>query len=469
MSAAWRRGRQRRDVVAGCEAVPEIEYQPYLDVKKEVSRSNCATLLRENTFISNVAKLFAGNASSQAILFLSAPIITRLYTPEDLGEMTLVTSIIMVFSVISCWRYERAIMLPEEEEEGTLLLNLCLVLNLLTSLAVFLLVAFFNKEIASLVGEAKIANWLWFVPFGVFCIGVRESLSYWLGRKKSFGLVSLSLVHQAFWAVLVKLLAGFLCGGTALWLIVGNIAGFFSSTLPLLLNSLKTRGGEILAASRKSLWAIAGKYKKFPLYSSWTGLINAFAENIPVFLLSFYFSPLVVGYFALANNMLRKPITLISNSITRVLLEKIARLRSSGQAVDKVFLKTTLGLAGLGVLPFLVVFVYGPQLFSLFFGPQWESAGEYSRILTPWLFMAFIMPPANQIITVFQRLRFNLIFHAVLAGARFAALVAGGTGAKSPETALWLYTAVSVVLGGIYLGVGLAIARDDSRLLAKNI
>jgi len=400
--------------------------------------------LSKSQFFRNVAKLFAGNISAQSIAFLAAPIITRLFTPIDFGTMALIESSIVLAAVVANLRYERAIMLPKEDNDAEHILGLCILSNIIISLIVLLIISVAKESIASLLGDPDIEKWLWFVPIGVFLFGVREPLTYWFGRKREFGIVAWAQFSQSSWSVLTKIIAGLIYGSTAAGLIIGNLNGFLFSAVPLLLRYFKEKGSDILKQfSMERFLSVAKEYKKFPIFSSWTALANAFAENIPVFLLSYYYSATIVGYFALANKMLRKPIALISTSITKVLLEKIARLNANGDPLDIIFKKATLGLGAIAVVPLVIILFLGPQLFSLCFGDRWYEAGNYARLLSPWLFFAFMAPPANQVITVRQKLKFNLVFHIGIAVSRFCAIVIGSKISEDPAVPLAILSFVS--------------------------
>jgi O-antigen/teichoic acid export membrane protein len=67
-------------------------------------------------FFRNVAILAGGTAIAQALNVLTAPIITRLYTPNDLGNLSVYISIYSILVVVASWRYETAIPLPKDDE-----------------------------------------------------------------------------------------------------------------------------------------------------------------------------------------------------------------------------------------------------------------------------------------------------------------------------------------------------------------
>ncbi len=425
---------------------------PRLLLKKNVYIETIRTYFKAHSFIQNVTKLFIGNISAQALAMATAPIISRLYDPEDFGIMATITSVMSVFSIMACLRFERAIMLPKEDADAENLLFLCLLSSFFVSMISIIVILFFGGGIANLLGEPAIRPWLWFVPPGVFLFGTQESLTYWFSRKKQFGMVSVRQFTSSFWAVTPKIIAGFAYGSSALWLLIGNTNGPLSASMVLTWKYFRGKKWKLpVGLSKEKMLSLAAKYKEFPIYSSWTALINAFSQNLIVFLLSHYFSPLIVGYFALANTMLRRPLDFISESVSKVLLEKTARSHAMGEPLGQTFIKSTLGLAAVGFAPLTILFVFGPQIFSFFFGERWLEAGTYARVLAPWLFFSFISPPANQIITVFRKLRFNLVFHIAIMVARVAAFVLGMIFFDGPYFPMAFFSGISVIFIMFYL------------------
>lgn len=65
------------------------------------------------SFVGKVALLTSGSAAGQLVLLLSYPLITRLYTPQDLGVMSVFQAALSMLVVVSAWRYNASIPVPE--------------------------------------------------------------------------------------------------------------------------------------------------------------------------------------------------------------------------------------------------------------------------------------------------------------------------------------------------------------------
>ena len=78
--------------------------------------------ITDSVYANNIIKLFSGTMLSQIIVFVSAPLITRIFEPSEFGIFALFISILSILSAISCFKYDSAIILPQKENEALSLL-----------------------------------------------------------------------------------------------------------------------------------------------------------------------------------------------------------------------------------------------------------------------------------------------------------------------------------------------------------
>lgn len=75
-------------------------------------------LLPRNYFARGVSILVSGTAAAQALTVLAAPLLTRLYSPDDFGLLAVYASLLSLIMVVSSLRYKLAIRLPEDDGEA---------------------------------------------------------------------------------------------------------------------------------------------------------------------------------------------------------------------------------------------------------------------------------------------------------------------------------------------------------------
>jgi O-antigen/teichoic acid export membrane protein len=72
-------------------------------------------LFANNSYLRNIAVLASGTLISHALMILTLPILSRLYTPEMFGVLTVYMSSMGIISVMAAGKYELAILNPKSE------------------------------------------------------------------------------------------------------------------------------------------------------------------------------------------------------------------------------------------------------------------------------------------------------------------------------------------------------------------
>ncbi len=412
-------------------------------------------------FIQNVATMMAGNASAQAIAFLAAPIVTRLYSPTNFGIMTFIWSLTGLFAVGANLGYHEAVILPADNKKGKNLFLVSILSAVVASLVVALIIATFSDTIASKSKMANIDHFLWFVPVGILLVGCNESFISFHTRYKHFRLISISTMVIAVTTALTKIVPALLSDANALWLNVGNIAGpFFAVGLLFWMGRSLWKEGLFRSWSTSKMREVAVEYIKFPLYQLPTLLLNSLSQSLPVFLFAAYFSPEVVGFYGLANKVLRQPIYLIGDSLKKIFLQKSAETEHTKGSHFNNLKRTILALAGIGIIPFTLLTLYGKDLFIIIFGLEWKDAGIYAQLLSPWLFTMFLNPPVNQIYLVKQKLRFLFWFNIATVALRLIAIITGYYLFKDPFITVGFFSLAGVLLNVVFVSYAFRISRD---------
>ena len=381
----------------------------------------------KNVFFRNVITLMSGTALAQVIPVLLSPVLTRLYSPEQYGTLALFTSVVGIFSVAATFRYELSIMLPEQDSDAVNIIVLSLILNFSLSTILLIITFLFDKQLTELLNNPLISRWLYFVPLMVFLIGVFQSMHYWLSRKNHYNQLSAALISRSgikggAQVGVIYALPGI---GTA-GLIGGAIFGQFVATIIIVKQSFSQIFRAFKKVSFKRITELGKKYKTFPLINTPHALVNALSSNLPVMLLTSFFTSKVAGLYSLALMAVMLPTGLISNAIGQVFYQRISEAYNKKESLYPYTVRLVKGLFFVSIIPFGLLFFLAPSLFGLIFGGQWTEAGLYTRILTPWILMRFIVAPMSYVPLVLSQQ--GKAFSIEIAGIIFVviALVVGG-------------------------------------------
>src|SRR5690348_16965438 len=86
--------------------------------------------LVRNALIQNAASLISGTIVTQLIVFACSPILSRFFSPEDMGAFANYTAWVAVLALVSSLRYEHAIAVAPNDAHSDRALVLTTVLSL---------------------------------------------------------------------------------------------------------------------------------------------------------------------------------------------------------------------------------------------------------------------------------------------------------------------------------------------------
>jgi O-antigen/teichoic acid export membrane protein len=175
------------------------------------------------------------------------------------------------------------------------------------------------------------------------------------------------------------------------------------------------------------------KYKDFPLVNSTHVLVDESSKALLFFGISFYFQDVVLGLFAFTFRYLRVPIQVMGTSLAQVLNERMARMRSENQSLTPVVAKTIFYLALIGLIPFGVLFFYGEPIFTFVFSDAWSVAGSYAEIITPWLYLNFMVSPMSMLPIIVNKQKTYLLINTLLQISSLSVLFIRSQMGASPE------------------------------------
>ncbi|MDP8221367.1 MAG: oligosaccharide flippase family protein, partial [Candidatus Stygibacter frigidus] len=364
-------------------------------------------------FTSNFLILTSGTTISQLFPLLVSPILSRLYSPEEFGVLALYTSLITIFAIFSTMKYDQSIMLPEDEEEAYKLLYINLLLSLIVFLISSLIIFLIARILSNLLNNEKIYPWLFFIPLSTFLMSAYRILRIWFNRQKRYKIMSSGSIILSSSNNIIGIILGFLVK-TFNGMMVGRIFSQFISTLYLFGKFYKNNYRLTKKINFTEILELLKKYRNFPLFSLPAGLLNIVTNQLPIFIIDYYFGTTILGLFSLTHRVLGRPVILFSNSILEVFKERAASDYNKYGNCLKIFKKTLLYLVLMGSPIFLLIFLFSKQLFVIFFGPEWSLTGEYSQILSGFFFLRFISSPLSYTIYIAQKQYIDFIWQTVL-------------------------------------------------------
>lgn len=388
-----------------------------------------------SSFTKSVFTMLTGTALAQIINFGFSIYLTRIYQPNDFGSVSVFLSVVAIFLVFSCGRYDVAMVASKTEKDAYKLFALAsVVLYAVTFLLViaagiiyFFHIDFYNGTI--------VHKWLWYLPVTVFITTQSYIFWMWKVRQKKFREISYIRVVEA---VVISVVSVLLKSFSALGLLLANMAASLSSMLILGTFTFKEKSPEHFYFTKKELKEVASEYSEFPKVNVLQGFNDMFQINAVPLVGGFFFAHSAIGFYSLCMRVLQAPISLIIRPIATVFFAEAADQHRGGNNLHHL-VKKTIFQAMVVALPVpLISLAAGPQIFSFIFGSNWGEAGAYARILSIWIFFDLIRTSIYQVVSVIGRQKEMLYISLTSNALLFATLMVGGIWIRDTRTTLMI-------------------------------
>lgn len=387
-----------------------------------------------SSFARGVLAIGGGAALAQLAAVLFSPVLTRLYSPADMGMWGLFVSYIGFASVIGSLRYEVAVVAARNDKDALELANSSLFLAIFTSfLGMLAFEAMRQKGFFGLDALPMMASFLVF--FSLLFSGFGQVLRYLALRRENFSLVGRFTVLQGWVKVLLQLMLAPL----------GALGLFLGETLGRL-------------AALRSLWKLIPQitvslnvttllqYKAYPVFQLPSSLLNTLALVAPVPVFIALYGPAVGGALALAQRVVGLPLGLIGNAVADVFYGKASSLaRTNPGLLVGFFLGVFLRLLAIGVLMGVAMWVLAPRVVPWLFGSEWELAGIMMGVMGPWMAAQLAVSPVSRLVFLSAHAWVKLVYDILALLIMLSPFWLGKEG--GPEESL---LRISLMMTGLY-------------------
>ncbi|MEJ2717850.1 MAG: lipopolysaccharide biosynthesis protein [Deltaproteobacteria bacterium] len=420
-------------------------------------------------FARNVSMLAGSRALAYVVVLAASPILTRLYTPEDFGVLAVFVAILGLMLTIASWRYEIAIPLPRDEAVAANLLTLTLIILAGMSALFSVGMVFVGEKLIVWTKTPALRPYLWLLPVSLAAAGLYQVFNYWALRRKAFTKIAHTRLAQGLGTVASQLSIGLAFLGP-LGLLVGDAVGRAAGSGTLASLVWREREKIFKQVTRRGMIAAAQRYRRFPLLSGGSGLLNTGGLILPPLLLAAFYGPAVAGLFALAMKVICMPTVLLGEAVGQVFMSEGTRtLRESPEDLGMLFRKTATVLLLVGPAPICLSSFIAPQAFALVFGESWRAAGEYARFLAFPFAASFVVNPLTPMFDILERQDWELAWVcgrlALVVGGLFAAHALG----FSARSAVMIYSATMLIGYLANLTLVAAAVRSHNRTLRLRV
>jgi O-antigen/teichoic acid export membrane protein len=155
---------------------------------------------------------------------------------------------------------------------------------------------------------------------------------------------------------------------------------------------------------------IARKHRSSPLYLLPTALLDVIGNQLPIFLITIWFSNELTGQYRMAYMLLALPGAIVGNAISQVFFQRLSNIWPDPVASRKLTIDTWKSMALMGIVPLAITMIFGERLFQIILGESWQEAGKMARILAPMAFSLLIFSPTSTALIVLRMEHHTLYF-----------------------------------------------------------
>ncbi|MBB6453293.1 O-antigen/teichoic acid export membrane protein [Salirhabdus euzebyi] len=364
-------------------------------------------------FLSKVIVIAGGTAAAQGLQVVFSPVLTRLYSPDDFGLLTIFISIVAICSKIVDFRYSLAIPLPKKDDKALNILTLSLSLILFITLFITFVLWMVGELLFSMLQAEELTSYIWVIGLSIFGIGIYQTLNQYAIRQQAYVMMTMTKMNQSVVQIAVQLICGFLKIGN-IGLLLGDALGRMSGSGLFASLIWRKHKQDFHKIKPKKMWEVAREYRRFPLFSTWSALLNGASLQITPLIIAMNYGTAVAGLWALGQRVVGGPMGLIGTAVAQVFLGEGSKFaREHPKRYQSLFYRTAKNLFLVGLIPTIVIIISGPWLFQLVFGDQWMEAGKYVQLLALMYLAQLTMSPLSSTLDVLQKQDWELVWDIV--------------------------------------------------------
>jgi O-antigen/teichoic acid export membrane protein len=335
--------------------------------------------MRNNYFLKNFSVLLSGTVIAQLIPLILAPFLSRIYSPENFGEFTFFTTLSGILSTIYTMRYEIPILSEKESFKIRQLVSFCYLSVLV--LAIFSMLGFIVYYFFYQFDEL-----LFLIPLCAIVLSgilINDKL---FNKFENYKMMSLHRVVKNLVEGCCNLLVGFKVV-THLNLVYNFFIGTFVAFLFTIMANCKFFSTFLLKIKKQDLCEIYHNYASYRRYTLPHTVLSQLSDNIFVFTIPLMYSNEVLGYIFFGLRLFQTPLGFVSASLSNIISQQFTS-RTEGFKNRFLLLFKWMCLIAILIFPFTY---FIPNLFSIFFGENWEVSGRILRMLSLFILLSTIV------------------------------------------------------------------------------
>jgi O-antigen/teichoic acid export membrane protein len=324
------------------------------------------------------------------VQLIQTMVLARLLLREEFGLMAVAAAILVVLTLFADMGLSRALIhfdhLPPDVLTSLFWLNLAvsLFLMLVLALAAPALGALYQSS--ALVPVLQAAS----LVFPLSSLG--QQFRVLAEKELRFASLAINEIAAALTGFCVAIVVA-KDGGGVYALVAGMLTGALASSVLAWWR---------LSQGHRPRWHFSfvetRPYLRFGSYSLGDGLAGTLHRQSDVFIGGLTVGPGALGIYSLPRDLSLRLSLLVNPIITRVGFPVMSRLKDDRDKLKSIYLHTSRMTASVSFPCYMALGLFSNEVVSLLYGPRWQDAAAYLRILAAWGLVRSALNPVGSLL-----------------------------------------------------------------------
>ncbi len=400
--------------------------------------------IKNNKFWSSVMQLSFGQVVGQAINLICVPILSRVYSTNDYGQLGILVSTATIITGFVCLGINSSMMLAETDEDARTAFhvshNLQIFLAAVVVAALFLISGFR----AVINTDIPIAYALLLI-FVYISFNARNTLlAIYLNRMGLNKVLLLSPIINACANLLIALPLGLL-KLKFYGLIASAIMAFFVSNIVM---SHYAKLG-FKHCSFREYKEVLKTYSDLVKFQYPSNLVTSLSTQTPNQILSSQFGNDSLGSYSMCDKVFHIPFTMIATPIQTIYFRTASKMSDRMDMLSDFTYSMVSKMLYVAAVPVLIVVFFGKEIFSFVLGSDWAQAGEWASFLILMYVFAFVNNCITYCRVSIGKAKINLFTSIGNLAIVLVSIVIGAFLVKSLQTTIIAFSIASTVFGAV--------------------
>jgi O-antigen/teichoic acid export membrane protein len=341
------------------------------------------------------------NICTQIISLIGFTLITRLFSPEIIGQYLVYLSFTAIYLITSTGFYEQVFFLEKDESRYPLILSSIICIFLLSSLFAIPAIYLYESNI-------------WIIPF-IICsafFGAMKVLivSYAISRNRIIALSIIEMILSPILPLMMFFVYLFINTPTAYEMLIVNTVVTGLTVIVLWGYFLRFYFFKFISEALSCKYSVVINFMKeyidLPKHKMTSEFAGVLALRLPVIFIANYFSTSASAYYGIALRIAMSPIMIVTKAVSQMYMQEYSLNKKQSQSSKNTFYKFTKLLLLLASGFIFAVFMFSEFVITLIFGNEYREVSHYLKFLAPYMFVLISVSPLLSTFVIERKISF---------------------------------------------------------------